>query len=120
MNRNKILSYNPDLKKRAGKLRRRSTFSEQKLWAKIRRKAFGYEFHRQVPIDDYIVDFYCHELMLAIEVDGTSHEDKLEYDNLRQRKLERLGVIMIRFDNKHINKHMMEVLRILADVITDI
>ena len=120
MSRNKILTYNPDLKKRARELRNRSTFSEKLLWSKIRRNSLGVEFHRQVPIGDYIVDFYCHELMLAIEVDGTSHDEKLEYDKLRQRKLERLGVIMIRFDNKHINKHMMEVLRILADVISDL
>jgi very-short-patch-repair endonuclease len=116
----KILHYNPELKERARELRRRSTFSEKILWSKIRRNSFGYEFHRQVPIDEYIVDFYCHELKLAIEIDGTSHDDKLEYDMLRQKKLESLGVVMVRFDNKHINKSMTEVLRILADVISDI
>jgi len=44
------------------------------LWNQIKGKAFGYEFHRQVPVDEFIVDFYCHELMLAIEIDGNSHD----------------------------------------------
>jgi len=111
MKQNKILHYNQEL---------RSTFSEKILWSKIRRKALGYEFHRQVPIDEYIVDFYCHELKLAIEIDGTSHDDKLEYDIQRQEKLEHLGVIVVRFDNKHINKNMIQVLRILTGVISEI
>jgi very-short-patch-repair endonuclease len=120
MKQNKILHYNQELKKRARELRRRSTFSEKILWSKIRRKALEYEFHRQVPIDEYIVDFYCHELKLAIEIDGTSHDDKLEYDMQRQEKLEHLGVIVVRFDNKHINKNMIQVLRILTGVISEI
>jgi hypothetical protein len=65
-----IIRYNPKLKMRARQLRKRRTPSEALLLSKIRRKSLGYEFHRQVPIDEFIVDFYCHELKLAIEVDG--------------------------------------------------
>ena len=68
--KNKIIPYNPKLKDLARKLRKESTLSETLLWKQIKNKSLGVEFHRQVPLDNFIVDFYCHELMLAIEIDG--------------------------------------------------
>jgi len=118
--RNKLIRYNPELRKRARNLRNNATYSEVLLWGKIRRKSLGYEFHRQVPIDGYIVDFYCHELNLAIEVDGSSHDNKYEYDVARQKILERLGVKFIRFENFDVNKNMNDVLRALEGVIIEI
>lgn len=118
--RNKLIRYNPELRKRARNLRNNATYSEVLLWSKIRRKSLGYEFHRQVPIDGYIVDFYCHELNLAIEVDGSSHENKFDYDMSRQRVLERLGVRFIRFENIDVNRNMIDVLRALERVILEI
>jgi very-short-patch-repair endonuclease len=50
-----------------------ATVSERILWQAIRGERLGVEFHRQVPLDKFIVDFYCHELMLAIEIDGVTH-----------------------------------------------
>jgi very-short-patch-repair endonuclease len=120
MVRNFIIPYNCELKQKARLLRTKCTHSETLLWSKIRRKALGYEFHRQVPIDEFIVDFYCHELNMAIEVDGSSHENKHDYDLYRQRKLENLGVRFIRFDNEDINKGLGEVVRILANVISEL
>ena len=117
---NIIIRYNPALKAKARCLRINCTSSETLLWSRIRRKSLGYEFHRQVPIDEYIVDFQCHELRLAIEVDGYSHEYKQEYDLNRQRKLESLGVRFIRFDNSDITQGMNDVLRALLAVITKI
>jgi very-short-patch-repair endonuclease len=114
MNRNIIIRYNPSLKIRARRLRIQCTPSETLLWSKIRRKTLGYEFHRQVPIDEYIVDFYCHELKLAIEVDGFVHDTRQEYDLRRQKRLERLGVVVIRFDNEDIAKGMNEVISIIV------
>ena len=96
MTHNKLIYYNPELKEKARHLRNESTFSEILLWLKIKGKVFGYEFHRQVPLDEYIVDFYCHELGLAIEIDGSSHDNKFDYDLKRQRRLESLGVRFIR------------------------
>lgn len=96
MTRNKLIYYNPELREKARHLRNESTFSEILLWLKIKGKVFGYEFHRQVPLDEYIVDFYCHELGLAIEIDGSSHDNKFDYDLKRQRRLESLGVRFIR------------------------
>ncbi|MGV2481542.1 UNVERIFIED_CONTAM: DUF559 domain-containing protein, partial [Salmonella enterica subsp. enterica serovar Weltevreden] len=72
--KNKILPYNPALKELAQRLRKQGILSEVLLWKKIKNKSLGVEFHRQVPLDNYIVDFYCHELMLAIEIDGNSHD----------------------------------------------
>jgi very-short-patch-repair endonuclease len=71
---NKLLSYNPKLKELARKLRKNSTLAEVILWQNIKGKVFDYEFHRQVPINDFIVDFFCHELQLAIEIDGNTHD----------------------------------------------
>lgn len=120
MKRNAIIHYNPSLKFRARLLRNRCTESESLLWSKIRRKTLGYEFHRQVPIDEYIVDFYCHELKLAIEVDGSSHDNKQDYDRRRQGRLERLGVRFVRFEDSDVKKGIMDVLRELITVIEEL
>ena len=94
----KILVYNPALKEKARQLRNDSTKTEILLWTFLRsRQLRGYDFHRQKPIDEYIVDFFCNELMLAIEIDGVSHIGKELYDAKRQRKLEDLGVRFLRF-----------------------
>ncbi len=120
MKRNNLIYYNPALKDKARRLRIRCTHSETILWSKIRRKSLGFEFHRQVPIDEYIVDFYCHELKLAIEVDGSSHIDKHEYDLRRQKKLESLGVRFIRFEDLDVKRSLIDVLRALEIVISEI
>ena len=120
MKRNNRIYYNPKLKDRARRLRNESTFSEILLWLKIKGKTFGYEFHRQVPLDEYIVDFYCHELRLAIEIDGSSHDNKYEYDLKRQRRLETLGVRFIRFEDIDVKRRMNDVLRNLEFIISEI
>jgi very-short-patch-repair endonuclease len=67
--RRKIIPYNPKLKEYARQLRNNSTRSEIILWKYLKGKQMlGYDFHRQKPIDNYIVDFFCSELMLAIEL----------------------------------------------------
>jgi very-short-patch-repair endonuclease len=104
--KNKIIPYNPKLKELARELRKKSTLSEVLLWLKIKGKVMGVEFHRQVPIDNFIVDFYCHELMLAIEIDGSSHDDKQDYDQNRQFILENLGVKFIRFRDIDVKQRM--------------
>ncbi|MES2132399.1 MAG: endonuclease domain-containing protein [Bacteroidota bacterium] len=113
--KNKVLDYNPTLKELARKLRKQGILSEVLLWKKIKNKSLGVEFHRQVPIDNYIVDFYCHELMLAIEIDGNSHhiEEVSINDIYRQEKLETLGVHFIRFDDIQVKKAMNDVIRCL-------
>jgi very-short-patch-repair endonuclease len=83
-------------------LRKNSTLPEVILWQHIKKRAYGVQFHRQVPMLDYIVDFYCHEIGLAIEVDGSSHNHKFLYDAKRQGRLELEGVQFLRFTNDEI------------------
>ena len=102
MSRNKIIPYRSDLKVRARRLRKESTYSEILLWQEIKNRQLGYQFHRQVPLLEYIVDFYCHELQLAIEVDGKCHDSNSakQYDARRQARLEECGVRFLRFDDE--------------------
>ena len=116
MTPNKIIPYDPKLKLLARKLRKNMTLAEVLLWQEIRRKRFGVEFHLQVPMLSYIVDFYCHELMLAIEVDGSSHQfQKVQVKDIkRQEELESFGVRFIRFSDMEVKRNMNEVRRKLA------
>jgi len=107
--KNKIIPYNPFLKELARKLRKNSTLSEVLLWQKIKRRSYGIQFHRQVPMLNYIVDFYCHEIKLAIEIDGNSHDYKYIKDINRQRKLEKFGVVFLRFTDSEIKNDMFSV-----------
>jgi very-short-patch-repair endonuclease len=120
MPRNTIIPYNPKLKQFARDLRNNSTLSEILLWRQIKGQALKYEFHRQVPIDEFIVDFYCHELKLAIEIDGDSHNDKYNYDMNRQTKLQDLGVKFIRFSDVDVKKNMNGVLSALKNEIDEV
>ena len=120
--KNKVIPYKDYLKPLARKLRKEMTVSEIVLWQDIRKKNLGVQFHRQVPIDNYIVDFYCHELKLAIEVDGSSHNNDEIYDNdiIRQTKLEDLGVSFIRFDNLEVKNDINNVLKELEGKINEL
>lgn len=120
MSKNKILQYNPELKSLAQKLRKNSTLAEILLWKNIKGRALGYEFHRQVPIDEFIVDFYCHELSLVIEVDGYTHDYNFINDELRQKRLESLGIKVIRFTDHDVKKFMNDILRSLQVIISEI
>ena len=107
--RNKIIPYNPKLKEYARYLRKNSTLSEVILWKLLKNRSFGVQFHRQVPLVEFIVDFYCHELKLAIEVDGDSHDYKYTYDVSRQGLLECYGLTFLRFTDLEIKKDMFSV-----------
>ena len=100
MNR-RIIPYNPKLKELAKQLRQNMTFSEVKLWNELKNgQLMGYDFDRQRPIGNYIVDFFCKDLQLALEVDGFTHLDEkvIKKDKIRQEDLEELGVSFLRFD----------------------
>jgi len=120
MSKNQIISYNPRLKSLARQLRQNSTLAEILLWKNIKNRVLGYEFHRQVPIDEFIVDFYCHELSLAIEVDGSTHDYNFIRDELRQKRLERKGISIVRFTDDDVKKFMNDVLRSIQSVILEI
>ena len=117
-----IIPYNEHLKPLAKKLREKMTFSEVKLWNEIKnRKMLSYDFDRQRQIDNYIIDFYCKDLRLAIEVDGITHEGEvaMRKDEQRQEKLEALGVSFLRFDALLVMNNVEAVLKAVATWIED-
>ncbi|WP_266205247.1 endonuclease domain-containing protein [Pontibacter kalidii] len=108
----KVIPYKPYLKELARQLRQNSTLSEVLLWDELKNKQLlGLDFDRQKPLGNYIVDFYCKDLMLAIEIDGDSHDYSLEEDAARQRELEQLGVRFLRFDDAEVKRAIPNVLR---------
>ena len=106
----KIL-YNQELKQRARELRKQGVLSEVLLWSQLKcRKMCGYQFMRQKPIGDYVVDFYCSKLKLIIEIDGESHDGRFSYDMQRQSFLESMGLIVLRFNDTDVKRDISNVL----------
>lgn len=98
------------------------TLSEIALWREIKGKKLGQKFSRQIPIDQYIVDFYCKDLQLAIEVDGSIHfkEGHQEKDKKRQERLESFGVHMLRFTNTDVNNNLSSVIEEIKESIEEL
>ena len=116
----KIIPYNPKLREFARQLRNNSTLSEVLLWKQIKGKALGVKFKRQVPMLEYIVDFYCQEIGLAIEIDGNIHDFRYLEDAQRQQEIEKYGVIFIRFSNEEIKNNMFSVILSLESKIEEL
>lgn len=118
----KIIPYNPKLKDLARKLRNDSTKSEIMLWMELKGKQiYGYDFQRQKPLLNYIVDFYCNELELVIELDGYSHqfEEIVIKDEYKEAELKKYGLTMLRFDDDEIMKDMNNVLKTIEQYIIE-
>jgi very-short-patch-repair endonuclease len=114
------LPFNPRLKSLARELRNNSTLSEILLWAHLKDgQRSHYDFHRQKPIDEYIVDFFLPELMLAVEIDGNSHQLKGVEDENRQKRLEKLGVRFLRFDDATVKSSLDQVIQAIDSWIED-
>ena len=93
-------------------LRNNATSSEALLWKALRgRNAGGYKFRRQQGIGSYILDFYCPELRLCIELDGSSHDHKYEYDERRTAFLNEQGIKVVRFHNEVVLANVDAVVR---------
>ena len=100
-----MLRYDSRLKKCSQRLRKNMTDSEAVLWSKIRGKQLkGYQFYRQKPIRDFIVDFYCPKGNLAIELDGGQHysQEGKTKDNYRDKYLEGVGLCVLRFSDREV------------------
>jgi very-short-patch-repair endonuclease len=98
--RKTIYTYNPKLKEFAKKLRNNPTKSEKLLWQALKgRQRKGFDFDRQKPIVEFIVDFFCNELKLGIEIDGITHDfdEVIAKDKLKSESIEELGIKIIRF-----------------------
>ena len=112
----KKITYNQNHIQFARKLRKEGTLAEVLLWQQIKgRKIKGYKFTRQKPIGNYIVDFYCSRLHLAIEIDGSSHVNKLSVDQKRQKDIEKQGVKFLRFWDHDVKNNMNGVITVIID-----
>ncbi len=104
---NLFYGASPLIRRRARELRKEMTYSEKRLWAElINKKLLGFKFRRQHPLNKFIVDFYCHELKLVIEVDGSVHEglDAQEYDEGRTFEIQEFGIQVLRFGNEEVDR----------------
>lgn len=102
----------PTILQHARDMRREPTEPERRLWQKLRRKQLGsYKFRRQHPNGRFILDFYCHEARLVVEVDGDSHAFQEEYDAARTAWLEAQGLHVLRFSNQAVIQNMDGVLQ---------
>lgn len=91
-------------------MRGKATKSEKILWKYLQKSQMGYKFTRQHSINNWIVDFYCHQIKLAIEVDGESHKTKKVADIYRDRYLEGMGIKVLRVRNTEITNNIEKVL----------
>ena len=101
----------PTLLERARRMRHLQTPAEAALWRAIRGRNLGYKIRRQQPIEHFIVDFYCAQARLCIEIDGDSHLEpgQEEYDSFRTARLEELGYKVIRFTNNDVRYQLQAV-----------
>jgi len=112
----KSLPYNPALRDRAKALRKAGMLHEALLWLQLKsNKLNGLDFDRQKIIGNYIVDFYCAEKDVVIEVDGRSHDSKQQEDAERDQYLNRLGLTVIRLSAKDVLQNMESVVGFLRD-----
>jgi very-short-patch-repair endonuclease len=98
--------------------RKKPTHAEKIIWKEVLSKdKTGYRFLRQKPIDRFIVDFYCSELSLAIEIDGGSHIKKKGTDEMRDKFLKQIGITTIRFTNEEVINNIESVKNKITDLI---
>ena len=114
-----FLPYKKNLTERARENRKNPTKAESKIWNEVlRMRQFAdHKFLRQKPIDNYIVDFYCPELRLVIEIDGDSHAEAVEYDAERTRILQSLGLTVVRYTNDDVINNIQGVYDDLSEQI---
>lgn len=98
--------YNSKLNLYPRQNRQAGILSEVLLWNQLKKSQLGVRFTKQKPISNYIVDFYCKECNLVIEVDAISHNGKFEYDSARDKYMTDQGIKVLRFWNTDILKNM--------------
>ena len=104
------------MQERARDLRKHLTLSERRVWGWLRKRTFaGFKFRRQVAVNRFVLDFYCDELRLSIEIDGAQHHEPqiAEMDGRRTIELHRLGIEVVRIDNAIVAKDPITAARII-------
>jgi very-short-patch-repair endonuclease len=120
LDKNMYFGAKPDVVELAKSLRNGMTNNESLLWEKLKGKQIcGVRFRRQHPISFYIVDFYCHEAMLVVEVDGEIHYDLIDYDDGRSAEMEKFGIKVIRFTNLEVENNIEKVIKIVEAIVNE-
>lgn len=110
------LPSNTQLKQRAKELRKQGVLSEVLFWNEVKRKKIlDLDFDRQKIIGNYIVDFYIKKLGIVIEIDGVSHNEKLEEDEIRDNYLKSLGLTVLRYSDLEVNHNLDNVIQDLKN-----
>lgn len=112
------LVYNKKIISNAKELRKNMTPQEKRLWYDYLSK-YPIRFQRQKTIDNYIVDFYCHKAMLAIELDGSQHytEQAIQYDKNRTSCLSTIGVNTLRILNIDVDRNFEAVCKLVDNTV---
>ncbi len=105
--------------KRAKELRHQASPAERRLWQHLSNSQLdGHKFSRQIPIGPYFADFVCRNAKLVVELDGYSHDVRVEYDAVRTRLIEAQGYRVIRFNNEDVMKSVEDVLTMIRQALT--
>jgi very-short-patch-repair endonuclease len=117
----RIRGTTPNLIAAARQLRLNLTPAERMLWEALRRRQLkGWKFRCQHPVASFIVDFYCPQHRLVIEIDGPVHDQQIEYDAARTEQLHHLGYRVIRFDNREVMSDLSGVLQTIVNEIEEV
>ena len=107
----------------AKQMRKSPTIAENTLWKYLSNKQMqGLKFRRQHPLGNFILDFYCHEIKLSIELDGETHDEQTqkEYDIVRTKLLNEKGIFEIRFANEIILNHITDALNEIEKTVSQL
>jgi very-short-patch-repair endonuclease len=112
------LPYNHNLKRLVKEKRKAGILGEVLFWMQVHKRVFyNIDFDRQRIIGNYIIDFYVKTLGLVVEIDGSSHEDKVEYDRIREEYLVSLGLRVYRIKDSDVKTNLGQVMRELEEYI---
>ncbi|MBD2462020.1 DUF559 domain-containing protein [Oscillatoria sp. FACHB-1407] len=112
MHPKRIRGTTPNIVAAARHLRQRLTVAEKTLWEALRnRQLNGLKFRCQHPVSSFVVDFYCLQYRLVIELDGDIHDQQIDYDQARTEYLNHLGYRVIRFRNHEVMTDLNRVLQ---------
>lgn len=115
---NMVLYNNDSAKEKRRALRKSQTDAERKIWNILRNKQINnLKFFRQYSVGKFILDFYCPEKRLAIEIDGGQHSENIDYDNKRTRELNNFDIKVIRFWNNEVLQNIEGVYENILEII---
>ena len=99
--------------------RKKPTRSEQILWEALRRQQLNAKFRRQHPLNYFVLDFFCAEARLAVEVDGPIHEDQRDYDHWWDEELAHRGIAVLRLPEERVRRDLPRVLQEIREALND-